>query len=218
VRQRTAKKKAEGTSEPSALIAPDSPQLLPALKERLAGVRIEWNVAVAAAPERPDADRILAVARILQATTEALEDKDTAALEQLADGARSYLRSRRREPLGARPKQVAYLADLLNAYADHGCPIDQLAEIFLRVLRRPETDLGRDLFAAGIAVKDKRSLFGVDADCLARVTLAFKKEYRQSKRPGGERLVAKGLAAIGYRSARNVFSFRDQQTKRERAD
>jgi hypothetical protein len=242
---RTKQRKTKRASGRGSWIRWDSPRLLPSLGQRLGDMAATWNMAAVAAPDRPDASRVLAVARTLTALREALKADDEAALQSLGETAGAYLRRRGRDVVGARSRQVTELARLLGSYCNipkqvvdpdgmlrlrsskgdviavgrprtERVPPDQMAEGFLRILDSPDTPLQREFVQLGIRVERERG--ALDPDVLQRVRSAFERELERSRRPSGQRLVEKGLEAIGYPSWRSVFSFEDKRVKRAHGD
>jgi hypothetical protein len=206
---------------PAKWIRWDSPKLLPVLEQKLGDLAATWAMAVVGAPQRQDADRILAIARILSATREAMSDVDgLSALEELAGVAGKYLRRHRRDVVGARADQVKELAEHMNRYVARGIPADQMADGFLRFLTMLGTPLQREFAVLGIRV-ELSGRGGLDPNVLKRVRRAFEKELQAGRKPGhdtGRRIVEKGLMQLGYSAARHVYSFEDKKTKRSTAE
>jgi len=208
------------------LVKWDAPDLLAALQATIDDVARTWTRASLAAPGRGDADTILAVARVLSAIHLSLYVENHDLIRQLEERARAFLRQYDMDlTRRTAPKQIEDIAgritDLVTRNKGRQDPRG-MAELFLCELDREGEPWARKLAKAKVSISKlrpgTRARMDILPDALKKVRDAFQRELLTGFPRGivpGERLVQKGLEALGVPGARSVFSYKAKRTARE---
>jgi hypothetical protein len=188
-----------------------------------------------AAPGRPDAARVLAVARVLTALDEALDRNDEEVIGELEKTARSYLRSvtvvhdwvdRRGNRVISVGRDVLrrdlheqfdWLAEMMDGYVRKNVSADDMAKYFVSLARTDFEPLQRRLAELRIEVgnADGQLLPGVVERVGVALSEALAKAAERSHVLIGEKLVVKAMAALGYPNARHIFSGKAKRAARK---
>lgn len=213
-----------------AFIPWDSPEVLPFLLARLAKGAEDWSTLAMMRPAREDRDRNLAVARVLKAVDAAVEADDRGFLEELAKIAARYLRRQSRTSNvhgvevtshgldvvhGERHEQLEFLVFLFKGYLRKQVEPGTMARYFVSQVLNHGSPLQLEIEAIGVPLRGEDGL-GWNPEALKKVQRAFEKELMREPLRGedrAERLIAKGLDALGY-PGRDVFSFMSKRLTR----
>lgn len=185
----------ESAGDPS--IPWDAPRLATVLNYDLRAVAAAWAQAAGLAPTRPDADRILATARVLKALDQAFERGDDDVLGDLERIAAPYLGSltvRHEEIPGLvhetvgddvisddLPKQLKALQRAMNQCVKDGTAADDIAVYLLTLVSEHGSPLSRRLAERQISVRD-REAGGILREASDRVQAAIANELARQDR------------------------------------